>query len=134
MKTLIKSLLVAFTLTAVTVSASVADTNKPAGKPKTAAAFKSSMYKTMEGKIQIALQKETGGTVFVRLTNSAGKEFFVQQFGKRQEAARVRLDVSALPDGVYQVAISNGVETTTQELTLATSPQTQAASRLVAIN
>jgi hypothetical protein len=134
MKTLIKSLLVAFTLTAVTFTASLADTNKPAGKPKTAAAFKSSMYKTIEGKIQIAVQKETGGTVLVRLTNSAGKEFFVKQFGKRQEAARVRLDVSALPDGVYQVAITNGVETTTQELTLATTPVTRAVVRLVAIN
>ena len=134
MKTLIKSLLVAFTLTAVTFSASVADTNKPAGKPKPAVAFKSSMYKTTAGKIQIALQKETGGTVFVRLTNSAGKEFFVKEFGKRQEAARVRLDVSALPDGVYQVALTNGVETTTRELTLATTPVTQVAPRLVAIN
>ncbi|GAB3914878.1 hypothetical protein GCM10028803_60940 [Larkinella knui] len=134
MKTLIKSLLVAFTLTAVTFSTSWAESNKPIGKPKNAVAFQSSMYTTNAGKVQIAVNKQTGGKVEVRLTNSAGKEVFVQSIGKRQEAARLRLDVSALPDGVYQVAISNGVETTTQELTLATTPVTHAAPRLVAFN
>ncbi|GAB3909005.1 hypothetical protein GCM10028803_45830 [Larkinella knui] len=134
MKTLIKSLLVAFSLTAATVSASQAESHKPARQPKQAAAFQSSMYTTTEGKVQIAVKKQTGGKVEVRLTNSAGKEFFAQSIGKRQEAARVRLDVSDLPDGVYQVAITNGVETTTQALTLATARQTVAATRLVAVN
>ncbi|KAA9347221.1 T9SS type A sorting domain-containing protein [Larkinella humicola] len=133
MKTLIKSLLVAFTLTTVSFSAAVADPNQPARQPKKATAFQSSLYTNVEGKLQIAVKKETGGNVVVRLTNPAGKEFFVQQFGKRQQAARLSLDVSALPDGVYQVAISNGVETTTQELTLATQ-QTAAVSRFVAVN
>jgi hypothetical protein len=132
MKTLIKSLLVAFTLTVITFSASIAKSHKPIGKPKNAATFKSSMYTNNEGKVQIAVQKQTGGKVEVRLTNSAGKEFFVQQVGKRQEAARLSLDVSALPDGVYQVTISNGIETTTQGLTLATQ-QPKVAARFVAV-
>jgi tRNA(Ile2) C34 agmatinyltransferase TiaS len=130
MQSLIKSLLVAFTVTAVTVSAAVADPNQP----KKATAFQSSLYTNMAGKLQIAVKKETGGHVVIRLTNTAGKEFFVQQVGKRQEAARLSLDVSALPDGVYQVAISNGVETTTQELTLATTPAAQVAPRSIALN
>ncbi|RRB06743.1 T9SS type A sorting domain-containing protein [Larkinella rosea] len=135
MKTLIKSLLVAFTLTAVTFSASVAETSNPARKPKNAAAFQSSLFTTIDGKVQIAVQKETGGTVEIRLTNHAGQAFFVQQVGKRQEAARFRLDVSSLPDGVYQVAISNGVDTATQELTLATQQSKPVAPvRLVAVN
>ncbi|GAB3896860.1 hypothetical protein GCM10028803_14700 [Larkinella knui] len=133
MKTLIKSLLVAFALTAVTCAVSQAETNQPNGQPKKIAAFQSSLYTTTEGKIQIALHKETSGKVLVRLTNRAGTEFFAEQIGKRRQAARLRLDVSALPDGVYQVSISNGVQTTTQELTLATR-QTKAAPRLVAVN
>ncbi|RCR67480.1 hypothetical protein [Larkinella punicea] len=56
----------------------------------------------------------------------------MQQVGKRQEAARLSLDVSALPDGVYQVEISNGVETTTQELMLATQ-QLATVSRFVTV-
>ncbi|GAB3911977.1 hypothetical protein GCM10028803_54490 [Larkinella knui] len=133
MKTLFKSLLVAFTLTVVTFSTSWAESNKPIGKPKNAAAFQSSLYTTAEGKLQIALDKQTGGSVVVRLKNSAGTDLFIQQIGKRQQVARMRLDVSALPDGVYQVVISNGVETTTQELTLATQ-QPSATARLVAFN
>ena len=134
MKTLIKSLFVAFTLTLITVYASLAETHKPIGRPKNVASFKSSIYTTNEGKIQIALNKQAGGSVMVRLTNKAGAEFFVQQFGKRHQASRLRLDVSALPDGIYQIAITNGVETTTYGLTLGTTPRTTTATRLVAFN
>ncbi|RCR65839.1 hypothetical protein [Larkinella punicea] len=134
MKTLIKSLLVAFTLTLITVSASLAETHKPIGRPKNVASFKSSIYTTREGKVQIALNKETGGSVMVRLTNKAGAEFFVQQFGKRHQASRLRLDVSALPDGIYTVSITNGLETTTYGLTLGTQQQAGPVSRLVAFN
>ena len=129
MKALFNTLLVAFALTAVSVNAAQADPNQP----KKAAAFQSSMYTNVAGKLQIAVQKETGGNVVVRLVDKAGKEVFVQQVGKRQQAARLSLDVSALPDGVYQVEISNGVETTTQALTLATQ-QPVAAPRFVAVN
>jgi hypothetical protein len=134
MKTLIKSLIVAFTLTLITFSASLAETHKPIGRPKNVASFKSSIYTTNEGKVQIALNKESGGSVMVRLTNKAGAEFFVQQFGKRQQASRLRLDVSALPDGIYQIAISNGVETTTYGLTLGTSHLKTTPTRLIAFN
>jgi hypothetical protein len=133
MKTLVKSLLVAFTLTLVSTTFSQAEINKPIRRPKNAATFESSIYTTAEGKVQIALNKQTGGTVVVRLKNKAGAEVFNQLIGKRQEVARLRLDVSDLPDGVYQVVITNGVETTTQELTL-TTQQPSAPTRFVAFN
>ncbi|WP_138989590.1 T9SS type A sorting domain-containing protein [Larkinella sp. C7] len=133
MKTLVKSLLVAATLTLTTFAVSQAEPGKPVAKPKNTAAFQSSMYTNLAGKLQIAVKKETAGTVVVRLVDKAGKEVFVQQVAKRRPAARLSLDVSALPDGVYQVEISNGVETTTQALTLATQ-QPVAAPRFVAIN
>lgn len=133
MKTLLNSLLVAVTLTLISFSVSQAEINKPIGRPKKAATFQSAMYTTTEGKVQIALNKEIGGAVTVRLTNHSGKDFFVQQIGKRQHSVRLRLDVSGLPDGIYQVAISNGSETTVQELTLATH-QPSMANRLVVVN
>ncbi|GAB3905561.1 hypothetical protein GCM10028803_36600 [Larkinella knui] len=134
MKTLFNSLLVAFTLTVVTCSASWAESNKPIGRPKNVAAFQSGMYTTAEGKLRIALDKQTGGSVVIRLTNQAGTDLFVEQVGQRQQTARLLLDISALPDGLYQVVITNGVETTKQALTLATTRQTIAVSRLVAFN
>jgi hypothetical protein len=133
MKMLIKSLLVAFTLTLVNFSVSRADVYKHFERPKQAASFQSAIYTTAEGKLQIALDKQTGGTVVVRLKSSAGTDLFVQQIGKRHQSARLRLDVSDLPDGTYEVTITNGVETTTQTLTLATR-RPVVTTRLVAFN
>jgi hypothetical protein len=61
MKTLVKSLLVAFTLTLVSTTFSQAEIKKPIGRPKNVASFQSSIYPTSEGKLQIALNKQTGG-------------------------------------------------------------------------
>lgn len=133
MKTIVNSLLVAFALTLTTFSVSNADNNKPAGQPKKVAAFQSSLYTNLSGKVQIAVQKETGGKVMVRLTDAAGKEVFAKEFSKRQKAARLSLDVSNLPDGNYQVEITNGVDRTTQELMLSTQ-KPNVATRFVAIH
>lgn len=128
MKTIFNTLLVALTLTAVSFNAANADTKEP----KKAAAYQSSMYTTTEGKLQIAVKKETTSPVLVQLLDQKSTAVFAQQISKRQNAARFRLDVSNLPDGVYQIAISNGVETTTKEVTLSTQKPV-AAPRLVAV-
>jgi len=135
MKALIKPLLVAFSLTLVSLSTSFADTTASPSKADTAvaAAYKSGLYTNAEGKLNIAVEKETNGTVEIRMTNSAGKELFAQRVGKRQKMARLRIDVSALPDGIYQVSISNGVDTTVHHLTLATQ-QPSVTARQIALN
>ena len=127
MKALFTTLLIALTLTSFNTAQ--ADTNKP----KKAAAFQTGIHTTAEGKLQVAVQKETTSAVLVRLLDEKGNAVFSQQISKRQDAVRLRLDISNLPDGVYQVAISNGVETTTKEVTLSTK-QPVAAPRLVAVN
>ncbi len=135
MKTLIQPLLVALSFSLVTVTTSLAatpSTDRPT-RPAVTAAYKTSIYTTAGGKLNIALDKETGGAVVIRLTNSAGKECFAQRIGKDQQAARLRLDLSGLPDGAYQVVITNGAETTTHALTLATQQPVE-SSRLVAVN
>ncbi|GAB3904559.1 hypothetical protein GCM10028803_34160 [Larkinella knui] len=131
MKTLLKSLLVAFTLTVVTFSVSQAASNKPI-RPTKVAAFQTALFTTAEGKLQIAVDKETGGAVVVRLRNTAGTDLFVQQVGKRHQTARMRLDISALPDGLYQVVISNGLENVKYALTLATQ-EPRVPTRLIAL-
>ncbi|MFD2574386.1 T9SS type A sorting domain-containing protein [Spirosoma soli] len=133
MKTLIKPLLVAFVFVLINFNAAQAETTTPISKPKSAVAYQSGIYTTADGKVQIALDKQTGGMVEIRLTNAAGKVLFTQQVGKNQTAARVRLDVSALPDGTYQLEVTNGVDTTHHALTLAT-PEPSKPSRQVALN
>ncbi|MFD2569606.1 T9SS type A sorting domain-containing protein [Spirosoma soli] len=133
MKTLIKPLLVAFAFVLINFNAAQAETDNPGNQPKSAVAYQSSIYTTVEGKVRISLDKQTGGMVEIRLTNAAGKVLYTQQVDKHQTAARVRLDVSNLPDGAYQLAITNGVDTTRHSLTLATQ-QPSEQSRLVALN
>ncbi|MFC5412894.1 hypothetical protein ACFPMF_26455 [Larkinella bovis] len=132
MKTLFNSLFVALTLTFATVSVSQAETNKPVARPKKAAAFQTSMYTTMEGKLQIAVNKEAGGHVVVQVTNSEGKAMWVEPIAKNQQAARLRLDMSNLPDGDYQVVVSNGSEVKSKTVTLARQKNATAV-RMIAI-
>jgi hypothetical protein len=132
MKTLFKPLLVAFTLSLVTFSASFANVN-PGSRPAAVAAYKTGIYSTMEGKLQIALDKETGGAVDIRLKNADGKVLFYQRVGKNEKTSRIRLNLNELQDGAYRVEVTNGVETSTQVVTLSTQ-QPSAPSRLVAIN
>ena len=124
MKALFTTLLIALTLTSFNTAQ--ADTNKP----KKAAAFQTGISMTADGKLQIAVQKETTSPVLVRLVNVDGNEVFSQQIGKRQQVVRLRLDISTLTDGAYQVVISSGIQTTTQALTLATLKPLVAAQLL----
>ncbi|AKD56168.1 T9SS type A sorting domain-containing protein [Spirosoma radiotolerans] len=132
MKALINPLVIAFTLTLATFSVSLANTN-PGGRPATVASYKTGMYTTAEGKLQIAVDKEATGAVDIQLVNADGKVLFAQRVAKKETIARLRLTLSDLPDGAYQVRVSNGVDTTTHSVTLSTN-QPSAPSRLVAIN
>ncbi len=132
MKTLIKPLLVAFSLMVVSLSASFATIN-PGSHPATVAPYKTGIYSTVAGKLNIALDKEVGGAVDVKLKSADGRVLFVQHVGKNEKAARIRLNMDDLQDGEYQVEVTNGAQTTVHNVTLST-PQPSTPSRLVAIN
>ena len=133
MKALINPFLIAFALATATFSVSFADNTNPGGRPASVASYKTGMYTTAEGKLQIALDKDATGAVDIQLVNADGNVLFVQRVAKKETVARLRLTVSDLPDGAYQVRVSNGVEVTTHSVTLATR-QPSAPSRLIAIN
>jgi hypothetical protein len=132
MKTLLTPLFIAASLLVASFSSTHAE-NGPARKPGQAASYQSGMYTTAEGKLSIALDKQTGGTVAVRFVNQTGQVLFDQQMGKRQTTARFRLDLSGLPDGAYQVVISNGKDVTTHAVTISSKPAA-ASARLIALN
>lgn len=135
MKTLIKSLALAFSLAVVTSAASFANTTEanPIGRKSTVASYKTGIYTSTAGKLVIALDKETGGRVDIRLKSVDGKVLYAQHLGKNETMCRLRLNLSDLEDGVYQLEITNGVDTTTQNVTISTK-QPAAPSRLVAVN
>lgn len=132
MKTLIKSLALALTLSAVTSAVSVAETN-PGSRPTSSVAYKTGIYTTQTGQLHIALDKQTGGAVDVRLKRADGKVLFTQHVGKNESKYRTRLNLNELSDGVYQVEVTNGAETTTQNVTISTQ-QPSAPSRVISVN
>ncbi|RCR67574.1 hypothetical protein [Larkinella punicea] len=132
MKTLTKSLIIAFLFTSLTVSFAVTNASqpKPTGKVQS---YQSSLYTDTEGKIRVAVDKLVGGIVEVRLVNSTGKEFFVQRVGRRQRIARIKMAIDALPDGAYQVVVTDGFDTKVNNLVLTTQPPA-VTGRLIALN
>lgn len=132
MKTLITPLVIAFVVTVATFSASFANAN-PGKNPATVATFQTSMYTTVEGKLQISVEKEATGAVDIQFVNAQGKVLFTQRMTKRETIARLRLTVSDLPDGSYQVRITNNVDVTTHLVTLSTQQPISGNGRLVAI-
>ncbi len=115
MKTLIKPLFLALSLSFVAVSVSHAKPGRPV-----AASFKTGIYSSMTGKVHVALDKETGGPVEIRLTGAKGEVLYSQHLGKKETTFRACLNLDALPDGAYVLNITNGTETTRQTITLKT--------------
>ena len=125
MKTLIKPLLLVLSLSFVAASFSEA---KP-GRPEVAT-FKTGIYSSVNGKLNIALDKQAGGSVDIMLTNSGGSLLYSQHLSKKETSFRTRLNLDELTDGDYVLMITNGVETTRQTITLKTN-QPAALNRII---
>ena len=119
MKTLIKSLLVALSL-GVAASATTTLDAKPIGRPTGVATYKTGIYTSANGKLNIALDKQVGGSVNVQLKTVSGEVLYNQYIGKNERTFRRRLDLNELTDGTYVVEITNGVETTRQTISIST--------------
>lgn len=115
MKTLIKPLLLALSLSFVAVSFTEAKPGHPA-----VTTFKTGIYSSVSGKLHIALDKQAGGPVDIQLKSSSGTLLYSQRLGKKETEFRIRLNLDDLADGTYLLEITNGVETTRQTITLKT--------------
>lgn len=131
MKTLIKSLAFALTLGFATSAASFAETN-PGGRPSSEGSYQSAIYTTNSGKLSIALDKQAGSAVDIRFKNTDGEVLYSKHLGKNESKYRTRLNLSDLPDGVYQVEITSGIEKTMHSVTISTQ-QPQTPSRVIAM-
>lgn len=132
MKTIIKSLALALSLGVASTTTLLAETN-PVNRPAVVAAYKSGIYTNVSGQLNIAVDKEKGGSVDIRLKNTEGRVLFTQHLGRQERICRLKLNLNDLADGLYQLEITNGAETTTQTITLSTNHPVS-PSRLVAVN
>lgn len=129
MKTLMNTFALALALTAVSATATLAN---PITRPTTTASFKTGIYSTQTGALRIALDKQKGGLVDISLKSVHGRVLYSQRLTKNEQTYRKLLNLSDLEDGVYQLEITNGVETTTQTITIATQ-QPNTPSRVISI-
>jgi len=131
MKTIIKSFALALSFGVLTSVASVHA--NPITKPNAAATYQTGIYSSVDGKLNIALDKTTNGAVDIRFKDAHGKVLFAEHISKKEKSSRIRLNLDELQDGTYQVEITNGVETKTQTVTIATQ-QPSSPDRIVALN
>ncbi|WP_338874698.1 T9SS type A sorting domain-containing protein [Spirosoma sp. SC4-14] len=132
MKTIIKSFALALSFAVLTSVASV--NAKPITKPASAtASYKTGIYSSVDGKLNIALDKTTGGAVDIRFKDANGRILFAEHIGKKEKTSRIRLNLDELQDGTYLVEITNGVDITTHDVTISTQQQS-APDRVVALN
>ncbi|WP_077924078.1 hypothetical protein [Spirosoma sp. 209] len=133
MKTLIKSLALTLLTGIATASVSLAET-KPIVRPTAAASFKTGVYSTPSGKLHISLDKQTGGTVDVRLKDAKGTVLYSERLGRNETRYRTRLDLSELENGTYELEMTNGVETTRQTVVINAQQQRIVNIQLLAAN
>jgi hypothetical protein len=131
MKTIIRSLALALSLSLTIATASMAE-DTPRGRATTAAVYKTGIYSTASGQLNIAIDKEAGGFVNIHLKSPNGILLYTQSVGKNELKYRVRLNLSELEDGVYKLVTTNGAETNVRELVIST-PQPTTANRVVAV-
>jgi hypothetical protein len=125
MKTIVKSLFLALSLLLVVVSMSNAKPGRPA-----VSTFKTGIYTSVSGKLHIALDKVSGGPVDIRLKNSTGDLLYNRHLGKNETTLRTRLNLDNLDDGDYVLEITNGIEKTSQTITIKTK-QPQSFQRII---
>ncbi|GAA4467451.1 hypothetical protein GCM10023189_51140 [Nibrella saemangeumensis] len=123
MKIFIASALFALVSVSSTVTAIAADDHSKPAKPKATAAYQSSMYVVANTtKMAIAVDKEAGAAIYIKIMDEKGNVLTSQQLDKKDTNFRGRFDMSELKDGKYQVVITNGTDETKKEITLSTKP------------
>lgn len=134
MKTFIKSLVIAVLFGAVSSTTLSAQTLDRAPKESASAAtYEVGTYSSNDGtKLNVAVDKQAGSRVDIRLKDATGKVLFMELLGKKEEKYRAVLNISDLENGSYQLVISNGVSTVVRTVTVLTKNATESV-RTVAL-
>ncbi|MBC8151723.1 MAG: hypothetical protein H7Z72_02315 [Bacteroidetes bacterium] len=102
--------------------------------PVTTASFNTCLYITKANKIHLAIEKITAAPITITLRPlGAGQPcIFRQCLGKKQAKLALRLDVSELVDGIYELEIKSATGQTIRQIELATpARQTEVTRRIV---
>jgi hypothetical protein len=111
MKTLVASLFIA--LSALTYSTSFAQASQSPGSTTLTEKTQTTIVPRQNNIVDVIVRKAEGTNLLIRLVDEKGRTLADKPLSKQDVATRTRFDLSALPDGLYQVVI---VEGTTQQV------------------
>ncbi|GAA4452270.1 hypothetical protein GCM10023189_15400 [Nibrella saemangeumensis] len=116
MKTIIKTLVLALTLSSVSY---VASANPNAGDKKVATSYKAAIFPAANATtLNVIVEKQTGSRVQIVLKNAAGTVLHAEYLTKKEGTFQSKLNLAELTNGTYRVEVTNGTETTAKEFTL----------------
>ncbi|GAB3341055.1 hypothetical protein GCM10027299_54990 [Larkinella ripae] len=126
MKTALASFFFALAISASSVSLA-ANTGDKAPFQSSVVAFPSTM------KVDVVVENPNNANVTIRLVDHLGVVQASQKLNKHEKALRTRFDISELADGVYQVVVTDGASTQTQEINVKTQVPAPTTYRTVSI-
>lgn len=112
MKTSFKTLMCALVLGS---TVAIAGPDKGTSKPTT---FSTGMYKTIQGKLSVNIEKNPLVPATVLIMNSKGEVLARETLSKKETKGVFRFDVSNLQDGQYQIKVVSRREVETKEFSI----------------
>lgn len=85
--------------------------------------LKTGMYFSKDGRLNINIENNSTRATKVLIKNVSNQIVFQKNTGWHSCISALKLDVNQLPDGEYQVEVSNGEDKVTQKVQLETPKQ-----------
>ncbi len=87
--------------------------------------FDASAFVTVDNQIRVAVQKNAETPVVVLLRNKDNEILFRQTISKKQSKYAVKLNVTELTDGQYELEVKSSEGSIRKQLNLSTAPEKQ---------
>src|SRR5919202_2740004 len=121
MNTFVGTLIVALSLSSASFSTPALQGYSRAPHPTRLAHYQMGAYlSTNNTKLNVNIDKQLGGQVFVHLNDRTGNILFERVMNPLDTKIRLALNLTDLADGDYQLTVSNGLEITVREIKIAT--------------
>lgn len=95
--------------------------------------FEASAYITLDHQIRLSVVKSTQEPVVVLLRNTKNEVLFTKTVGRKMQNYALKMDVSNLQDGAYELEIKSSQGTVRKQVELS-SPVVQKANRLIVMD
>ena len=121
MNTLAISLLVFLNTNLLTFAPPINQTGQRAARPTKLAYYQMGVYLSMDKtKLNVNVNKQLGGQVYVQLNDVKGNVLFERTMGPDDTMVRLKLNLTELSDGNYFLKVSNGLEVIVRDVKIST--------------